>query len=170
MSHIDAKRFSKIMRDLERVPSQAATKIAEDISDEIQSNFDRGVDPYGRHWRELADSTLERGRHEPALTDTRHGRESITVRALAGAGVRIVVGALYMIYHQFGGASHLRGPGGSYRLRHRNKHFGRDRDRSRGRERPPKRSFLPFDRIPARWREIVQHRMSEILKRRVTRG
>lgn len=168
---IDARKFSQVMRNMTRIPSRVATKVAEDLSDEIQSNFDRGVDPYGRPWRELAESTLERGRHAPPLTDTRTGRDSISVRAMAGAGVRIVVGVLYMIYHQFGGASHLRGPGGSYRLRHKNKHFGRDKDRGGPRrEKPPKRSFLPFNGLPASWRRIVERRMAQILRRAVTRG
>lgn len=165
----DAKRFSKIMRDMAKVPSRAAKKTAQDISSKIQRNFDQGVDPYGRHWRELAESTVERGRHEPPLTDSGRGRSSVTVAAMAGAGWRITVGVLYMIYHQFGGASHLRGPGGSYRKRKQNKHFGRDKDRGGRRKKPPKRSFLPFDRMPSAWGEIVRSNI-EAAAKKVLRG
>lgn len=156
MKVVNAKRLSQMMRELGRVPSRVSGKIAADLNREIQSNFDRGVDPFGRKWRRLAKSTVERGRHPPPLTDTGRGRESVVAKSMRGAGVMIVVGVLYMIYHQFGGASHLRGPGGGYHNRHKNKHFGRDKDRSSGRENPPRRSFLPQgNEWPKRWIEIV---------------
>jgi phage gpG-like protein len=166
---VNARRFSKVLRDLARVPSQATAAIARDLNKEIQRNFDRGVDPYGRKWRTLAKSTLERGRHPPPLTDTGHGRASVVVKPGAGAGLVITIGVIYMLYHQFGGASHLRGPGGSYRLRRRNKNFGRDADRSPGRDNPPKRSFLPFDRMPSKWLAIITRRITEQAQR-VARG
>ncbi len=157
MKAINAKRLSKLVRDLGRAPSVASAQIARELNKEIQSNFTRGVDPFGRKWRGLAQSTKEAGRHNPPLTDSGHGRSSVVVKALRGAGVAIVVGALYMIYHQFGGASHLRGPGGSYSKRHKNKAFGRDADRSKGREHPPRRSFLPQgNQFPPRWVAIIE--------------
>jgi hypothetical protein len=83
------------------------------------------------------------------------------------------VAVLHMIYHQFGGASHLRGPGRNpaqrYANRKKHKDFGRDRDRSRGRNRPPQRSFLPFDRMPKAWERIVQREIERAAKR-VLRG
>lgn len=165
----NARRFSQVIRNLAKVPSQATTAIARDLNKEIQRNFDRGVDPYGRKWRPLAESTLERGRHPPPLTDTHEGRNSVLVTPGRGAGLKVVVGLVRMLYHQFGGASHLRGPGGSYRRRKQNKNFGRDKDRSAGRERPPKRSFLPFERMPSAWLEIIRKRIDE-QARKVLRG
>lgn len=157
MKAINAKRLSQLVRELGRVPSQASAKVAYALNREIQNNFDRGVDPFGRKWRGLAKSTIEGGRHNPPLTDTEQGRRSVTAKSMRGAGVMIVVGLLYMIYHQFGGASHLRGPGGSYSKRHKNKHFGRDADRSSGREHPPRRSFLPQGgQFPPRWVAIIE--------------
>lgn len=150
MRAINAKRLSQLVRDLGRVPSQASSRIAQDLNREIQNNFTRGVDPFGRKWRGLASSTIEGGRHNPPLTDTGRGRRSVTAKSMRGAGVMIVVGVLYMIYHQFGGKSHLPG-------HKRNKHFGRDKDRSSGRERPPRRSFLPQGgEFPKRWVAIIE--------------
>lgn len=166
MKPINAKRFAKVVRDLGRLPSKASAQVAKDLSAEIQRNFERGIDPYGKRWRPLADSTLDRGRHAPPLTDTGHGRASVRVKSKRGAGIMIVVGVLYMIYHQFGGASHLRGPGGSYAKRHKNKAFGRDKDRSSGRNHPPRRSFLPHgNQMPPRWLAIIERAYSTAAKR-----
>lgn len=160
----NAKRFSKVMRDLARVPSQAARKIAADVERDIQRQMDLSQDPYGRPWRR------KRNGEPSILEDTGRGRASIDVSPTRGAGFRILIGVLYMIYHQFGGASHLRGPGGSYRLRHKNKHFGRDQDRSGRRNHPPKRSFVPFDKLPSRWLNFVRKRIEEAAQRRIDRG
>lgn len=171
MATINAKRLSQLMRDMARVPSQVSKKIAADLDREIQGNFDQGVDPFGRKWRRLARSTIEAGRHPPPLTDTGRGRRSVRVKAMAGAGVSIVVGVLYMIYHQFGGASHLRGPGGSYSRRKQNKHFGRDADRSSGRENPPRRSFLPQgNEMPKRWIAIIDKAYRSAMQKVWRRG
>lgn len=155
MRVVNAKRLSQIVRDLGRVPSRASGKIAIDLNKEIQSNFNRGVDPFGRKWKRLAKSTIARGRKWPPLTGkTRRGRESVVAHAMGGAGVAVVVGVLYMIYHQFGGKSRLHG-------HRKNKAFGRDKDRegrdSKGRGNPPRRSFLPQGKeFPPRWVDIIE--------------
>jgi phage gpG-like protein len=164
MTMTNAGRFSAVARELARLPSRVSAAVARDIGREIQRNFDRGVDPYGKTWEALADSTIERGRHPPPLTDTGRGRASVKVVAAAGAGIRITVGVTYMLYHQFGGPSHLRHRG-SYRLRRLHKDFGRDRDRGGERGNPPKRSFLPFDRIPDAWGAIVLAHLEAQVKR-----
>lgn len=138
----NAKSFSKVMRDLARVPSKASKRVARDISKEIQRNFDRGVDPFGRKWRALAPSTVAHGRHPPPLTDTSKGRNSILVKPMGGAGIVITIGVLYMLYHQFGGK----------------------------RGRPPKRSFLPSDKLPRGWGEIILGHIEEIAKATVQNG
>jgi phage gpG-like protein len=171
---VNAKRLSALVRKLATVPSKASSKIAQDLNREIQRNFSAGVDPFGRKWKKLAPATLEGGRHPPPLTDTHAGRKSVTVKPMRGAGVMIVVGLLYMIYHQFGGASHLRGPGKTARARYANrkkhKHFGRDEDRSKGRARPPRRSFLPQgDEWPKRWVTIIE-RAYDAASKKVWRG
>lgn len=131
------------MRDLARVPSRVASKSAADISREIQRSMDQGKDPFGRPWK--------RGSRGQTITleKTGRGRRSIVVSATVGAGIKIVVSLLYMIYHQFGGKSHLRG-------HKRNKDFGRDKDQGGRRGRPPKRSFLPMgNELPPTWGEII---------------
>lgn len=152
------------MRDLARVPSKIAPAVARDIGREIQKQMDAGKDPYGKSWRRKADGSQSR------LLKTGRGRASIKVLPLAGAGIRIVVFVLYMIYHQFGGASHLRGPGGSYRMRKKNKNFGRDKDQSSGRNHPPKRSFLPWAEVPRAWGEIVLGHLEAAAKKVVRRA
>lgn len=153
---INAARFSKVMRELARVPSQASRAIAADVSKDIQRKIDNSTDPYGKPWK------LKRNGKPSILRRKGPGRRSIVVTPTRGAGFRIVVGILYMIYHQFGGKSHLRG-------HRKNSKFGRDEDRSSGRNRPPTRSFLPFDRMPPEWEKIVEKRIKEAA-RRVLRG
>lgn len=125
----NATSFSQIARDLKALPSRISAAVARDISREIQRNFDLGVDPYGKAWRPLKRSTLDRGRHPPPLTDTRAGRESVKLAAMAGAGIRITVGKIYMVYHQMPKISALR--------------------------KFPRRSFLPFDKMPESWGAIA---------------
>lgn len=126
---VDARRFSRVVRSLGRVPSQISRAVADDIAQEIQDNFDRGVDPFYRTWRPLAPATLRRGRTPPPLTDTGRGRRSISVKPLGGAGITIRVGSSYMPYHQFG-APNL-----------------------------PRRAFLPTRTLPPTWEEIFQHHL-----------
>lgn len=161
---INAKRFSKVMRDMAKVPSQAATLVARDISREIQKNFSRGVDPYGKSWQPKPNGK------KSTLTKTGAGRASIVVRATAGAGIEIVIGLLRMVYHQFGGMSHLKGPSGTSADRKKNKNFGRDKDRSSKRNKPPRRSFLPFEIMPPTWAKIWQKRLNEVAKKAMDRG
>lgn len=151
------------MRDLAKVPARAARDSARDIKREIERSLDEGKDPYGTPFKRLATGGVSH------LEESGAGRRSIRVVPSVGAGLKITVGLLRMIYHQFGGASHLRGPGGSYRQRHKNKNFGRDKDRSGGRNHPPRRSFLPFDKMPRAWAEIIigniEKAAAKVLKR-----
>ena len=161
---INAKRFSQVMREMARVPSRASAAICRDIEREIQRNMDRSVDPYGRPWRKKANG------QRTTLTKTGAGRASIKATPTSGAGFKITVGLLRMIYHQFGGMSHLKGPSGTSADRKKNKNFGRDKDRSTGRNNPPKRSFLPFERLPRSWGEIVLARIEEAAQAVLKRG
>lgn len=77
--------------DLAQVPARAAARVAERIHYEMQAEFDQGVDPYGDPWEALAESTVERGRTAPPLTDSRDMRNSLDVRPLQGAGVGITI-------------------------------------------------------------------------------
>jgi phage gpG-like protein len=142
---MNAKRFSAVMRKMAKIPSQQAAAISRDLKKEIERSMDASQDPYGKPWQ----ATSNGGRTQ--LKKSGRGRASIVVAPTAGAGIRITVGKLYMVFHQFGGKSHLRG---------HKKHpdFGRDRDQGGKRNRPPKRSFLPFDVMPSRWSKIILKR------------
>jgi len=77
--------------DLAEVPARAARNVAERLHYEMQAEFDQGTDPYGNPWKELAESTTERGRHAPPLTDTHAMRDSLTVLPMRAAGVAITI-------------------------------------------------------------------------------
>lgn len=77
--------------DLAQVPSRAARRVARELEDEIQAEFDEGQDPYGRSWKPLAEATMDRGRTPPPLTDSADMRASARVRPLAGAGVGVSI-------------------------------------------------------------------------------
>lgn len=96
-------QLARNIAQLARVPSRAAALAAPGIAREIQHEFDRGVDPYGRPWKPLKPSTLARGRHPPPLTDTREMRDGIAVRPLPAAGIAITFARdVPAIFHQRG--------------------------------------------------------------------
>lgn len=90
------------LRRLSEVPSQAAREVSDAIGAEIELQFDHGIDPYGEPWEPLAQSTLDRGRSPPPLTDTTEMRTGISVRPSSGAGVQITIDAPYAGFHQTG--------------------------------------------------------------------
>ncbi len=153
----NARKFSAVMRDLAKVPAQASKAIARDIATQIQRDMSAGQDPYGKAWQKRRDGSTSH------LKDTGAGRASIRVTPTVGAGFRITVGVLYMLYHQFGGKSHLRG-------HRKNPNFGRDKDRGGKRGKPPKRSFLPFEVMPRSWGEIITAHITELAQKRINRG
>jgi phage gpG-like protein len=164
MSNINATRFSAVMRDLARVQSRITARVAVQLRKQIISQMDQSKTPEGKAWPRRADGSRS------ILFKTGAGRESIKVTPNSGAGIRIVVGVLYMIYHQFGGASHLRGPGGSYAKRKKNKNFGRDKDRSSGRGNPPQRKFIPFEKLPRAWDLLILAAVKAEAAKRLPRG
>lgn len=123
------KQFAKVLRyEIPKIPSQASLFVANEIEKQIQSDFDAGVNPYGRPWRALAPATLKKGRHPPPLTDTYKGRAGIRVNSSKNAGVTITSSVPYMGIHQTGGG-HV-----------------------------PKRQFLPTKSqgLPSRWRDLYE--------------
>ncbi len=95
----------KWMGDLERVlgrldalPRKVAEKAAPAITKELQREFSRGADPYGRKWRKLATGKPSH------LTESGRLRKGTRAAPLPGrrAGVRILLGARYAVYHQTG--------------------------------------------------------------------
>ena len=88
---------------LARIPSRMAPAVSHEIGKLIQSEFNAGVDPYGRPWAKLKPSTLARGRRPPPLTHTGKMRGGITVKPMAGAGIEITFASdVPAIFHQYG--------------------------------------------------------------------
>ncbi len=97
----------KWMGDLERtlarldvLPRRVAEKVAPLLTKELQREFSAGVDPYGRKWRKLATGKPSH------LTESGRLRRGTRAAPLPGkrAGVRILLGAKYAVYHQTGTA------------------------------------------------------------------
>lgn len=117
------------LRDLANVPSRTSAKISERISELLQQEFDAGADAYGNTWQALAPATVERGRTPPPLTDTHAMRDGVRVAPMAHAGVAITI-------------PH---PGGPHQT-------GWSGPQGSG----PARPMLPTNRMPTRWREVVE--------------
>ena len=95
----------KWMGDLERtlarldvVPRRVAELAAPGITRALQQEFARGVNPYGRKWRRLATGKPS---HLTESGRLRAGSRAAPLRA-GRAGVRILLGAPYAIFHQTG--------------------------------------------------------------------
>lgn len=77
--------------DLATVPSRAAARVSKELAGLIEEEFADGKDPYGKAWKPLAQSTLDRGRTPPPLTDSGDMRKSVTVKPMPHAGVGITI-------------------------------------------------------------------------------
>ena len=83
---------------LARVPALAAQRVADNLHDLIEDEFTEGRDPYGVDWAELAESTQDRGRFHPPLTDTGAMRSTLNVYA-TGSGAGLAGGVSLAIAH-----------------------------------------------------------------------
>jgi hypothetical protein len=128
------------MRDLSKVPSQAARAAAADIAGLIEQQYADGTDPYGDAWADLAESTIAKGRTPPPLTDSGVMRAGTDVAPSAGAGITITLGADYAIYHQGGTGS------------------------------MPARPILPDHDLPEAWRDMIANAVAEAVARRLARA
>lgn len=94
-------RLEELLGKLAKIPSPVAKDVAPQISALVQKQFKEGTDPYGRPWRKLMRSTLNRGRTPPPLTDTGKLRDGTKAYAIGNA-VHVVVGMPYGYFHQVG--------------------------------------------------------------------
>lgn len=133
---MNAREFSKAMRQLAKMPELATRQIAKDINKEIQQNFIAGRDAYRKPFAKLSEAYLKRRRFKsaPILTQTERGRDSVVVTAY-GKSLRAKIGVPYMVAHQLGIAP------------------------------LPRRSPLPTSKIPDAWNEIFFFRYEEAAKR-----
>ena len=79
------------LSELAAVPSAIARRVSATIDGLLEQEFAAGDDPYGDPWAPLAESTVERGRSAPPLTDSGAMRASAHARPLAHAGVGITI-------------------------------------------------------------------------------
>ena len=99
------EEFGKLAENLAKLaelPSRTTKRVSKDLEEEIQKQFDRGQDPYGKFWKRLRPATIARGRHFPPLTDTRKMRDSIKVTPLPHAGIKIEINEKPAGFHQKG--------------------------------------------------------------------
>ncbi len=91
-------RLSETLARLDVLPRKVAELAAPEITKALQKEFAQGADPYGRKWRKLATGKPSR------LTESGRLRRGTRAAPLPGrrAGVRILLGARYAVYHQTG--------------------------------------------------------------------
>lgn len=96
------RTLERNLRELAKVPSQAARVAADKIDRLVQAEYAQGVDPYGHAWAKLAPATLDKGRSPPPLTDTYAMRDGTTVRPTSGAGITVRFVEPYSTFHHTG--------------------------------------------------------------------
>ncbi len=123
-------KLERTIQELGRMPRKLSIAVAPQITTELRKQFDRGTDPYGRKWRKLSTGSPS------YLTKTGRLKRGTKAMPMAGgrAGVRIVVGAPYGIFHQTGTAN------------------------------MPARRILPQQGMPASWRVAITREMRRLLK------
>lgn len=137
MKRYSVKQFTLAMRSLAQVPSKVSGPYAARLRKELQLQFDKGVDPYGRAWSPLKPATLAKGRFPPPLTDTRKGRKGVTALPMKGAGVRLQSTVGYMQRHQ------------------------------EGTENMAARPFFPVRVLPKQWAKIYDEELQKVLDKEI---
>ncbi len=126
--------------DLASVPSRVARRVGERLEGAIAEEFDEGRDPYGDPWEALAESTIDRGRFPPPLTDKRDMRNSVRAFPLPHAGVALTI-SHPAAPHQTGWSG-VQGSG-------------------------PARPILPArSELPVEWQEIIEDEIRRDIRRR----
>ncbi len=91
-------RLSETLARLDVLPRKVAEIAVPEITKALQREFAQGADPYGRKWRKLATGKPSH------LTESGRLRKGTRAAPLPGrrAGVRILLGAKYAVFHQTG--------------------------------------------------------------------
>jgi phage gpG-like protein len=95
-------RLADNLARLGAVPSVASREAAKGISRAIDDQFDAQVDPYGKAWAPLKESTIERKGDDAILSETGKLRGGIHVLPRPGAGIDVTIDAEYAGFHQTG--------------------------------------------------------------------
>ena len=82
------------------IPSQATRDAARGIKRAIDDEFRAGLDPYGKPWTPLQESTIQKKGSSAILIETEAMRKGIKVRPMPGAGIAITSDAEYLGFHQ----------------------------------------------------------------------
>jgi Phage virion morphogenesis family len=127
------RKVRRVVEELALLPRKLAARAAPKLTVELQSQYARGVDPYGRPWAALSARTL-RKHGPPPLTDT--GRMRDGTRATAGRSGIVLNVPRPGAFHQVG--FHVHG------------------------KRVPARRILPYQGMPAKWRAILTQCAREI--------
>jgi hypothetical protein len=93
-------RLEHTLARLDVLPRKVSEIAAPEITKALQREFAQGADPYGRKWRKLATGKPSH------LTESGRLRRGTRAAPLPGrrAGVRILLGAKYAVFHQTGTA------------------------------------------------------------------
>lgn len=90
----DISRMGRLAENIGRlagVPSRASARVANDIAEVVEEEFQTGTDPYGNAWKPHAPATVERWGEHPLLDLTGTMRGSVDVRPMSGAGVSLTI-------------------------------------------------------------------------------
>lgn len=91
-------KLERTLAELDALPRRLSVAVSPTVTKELQKEFARGADPYGRKWRKLATGKPSH------LTESGRLRKGTRAAPLPGrrAGVRILLGAKYAVFHQTG--------------------------------------------------------------------
>ena len=83
----------RVLKDLLKVPSRIAPKVAGRLDQRIQDQYANETDAYGKPWAKLKASTIRRKRGNNVVHyRTGKQRAQARVSAMRGAGIKIVYG------------------------------------------------------------------------------
>ncbi len=92
-------QFARALRELAKVPAQVARDASADITKIMRKNFASGLDPYGRAFAPLTESSIKRGRRPPPL---RKFRRAAKATPLSGSGISIQIDHPQAGFHNTG--------------------------------------------------------------------
>ncbi len=136
----DISKMGQLARNLGKlatVPARAAKRVAKDIAELIDAEFQHETDPYGNAWKPHAPATVERWGEHKILDLTGSMYRSVDVAPMRGAGVSITIDHP-AAPHQSGWS----GPQGK----------------------GPARPILPGGTMPAQWRERIDAALDSLVK------
>jgi hypothetical protein len=94
------------LSELEDLPSRITREVADEITEEIRTQFDAGTDPYGAPWAPLLPQTVRRKAGDRRILRRTDALSSQTVaRPTSGSGIEIT-SLEYGQRHQ-GGTKHM---------------------------------------------------------------